>query len=248
MPHYAKFLKDILNRKKKIDEEGIVNLIATDSVVNERSLLAKMKDPGSFTIPGSIGKYEFKKALCDSGASINLMPLSVVKRLSLGELTPTTFTLQMADKSMAQPKGVLEDVLIKVGKFIFPLDFVVMKLEEDNQVPLLLGRPFLATEAALIDVQKGELTLRVGNEAVHFNLDKILTQSDVDAENCNAVDNNSPISFDLISECNLQHSINENEMNFQYLESVDYELLHSSLQSMETVVILNENSRNFKQP
>ena len=149
----------------------------------------------------------------------------------------------MADRSMAQPEGVLEDVLVKVGKFIFPVDFVVMKMEEDNQVPLLLGRPFLVTGAALIDVQKGELTLRVGNEAVHFNLDKSLTQSDVDAENYNVVDNSSPIIFDLISYCNLQHSINENEMNFQYLESVDYKLLHSSLQNMETVLSLNENSQ-----
>ena len=107
------------------------------------------------------------------------MPLSVVKRLSFGELNPTTITLQMVDKSKAKPKGVLEDVLVKVGKFIFLMDFVVMKMEEDNQVPLLLGRPFLATGAALIDVQKGELTLRVGNEAMHFNLDIILTQSDL---------------------------------------------------------------------
>ena len=106
----------------------------------------------------------------------------------MGELTPTTITLQMADRSMAQPKGVLEDVLVKVGKFIFPVDFVVMKMEEDTQVPLLLGRPFLATGAALIDVKKGELTLRVGNEAVHFNLNKSLTQSDVDEENCMAVE------------------------------------------------------------
>ena len=74
-----------------------------------------------------------------------------------------------------------------------------------------------------------------GNEAVLSNLDKILTQSDVVVENCNAVDNISPISFDLISDCNLQHSINENEKNFQYIESVDYELLHSSLQNRETV-------------
>ena len=187
MPNYAKFLKDILSRKKKIYEEGIVNLTTTCSTVIQRSLPAKMKDPGSFTIPCSIGKYEFKKALCDSGASINLMPLSVVQRLSLGELTPTTIILQMVDRSMAQPEGVLEDVLVKVGKFIFPVDFVVMKMEEDNQVPLLLGRPFLANKAALIDVQKGELTLRMGNEAMHFNLDKILTQSDIDAENCNVV-------------------------------------------------------------
>ena len=171
------------------------------------------------------------------------MPLSVVQRLSLGELTPTTIILQMADRSMAQPEGVLEDVLVKVGKFIFPMDFVVMKMEEDNQVPLLLGRPFLAAGAALIDVQKGELTLRVGNEAVHFNLNKSLTQPDVDAEICMAVENSSPISFDLIFDCNLQHSINENEMNFQYLESIDYELLQFSLQNIETVLILNENSQ-----
>ena len=118
-----------------------------------------------------------------------------------------------------------------------------MKMEENNQVPLLLGRPFLATEVALIDVQKGELTLRVGNEAVHFNLNKSLTQSDVDAENCNVVDNSSPINFDLISDCNLQNSINEHEMNFQYLDSVDYELLHSGLQNMEKVLSLNENNQ-----
>ena len=174
MPNYAKFLKEILNKKRKIAEEGIVNLTATCNAVVQHKLPAKMKDPGSFTIPCSIGKYEFKKALCDSGASINLMPLSMVQRLSLGELTPTAITLQIADKSMAQPEGVLEDVLVKVGKFIFPVDFVIMKMEEDTQVPLLLGRPFLATGAALIDVQKGELTLRVGNEVVHFNLNRSL--------------------------------------------------------------------------
>ena len=93
MPNYAKFLKEILSKKRKIAEEGIVNLTATCSAVIQQKLLATMKYPGSFTIPCSIEKYEFKKALCDSGSSINLMPLSVVQRLSLGELTPTTITL-----------------------------------------------------------------------------------------------------------------------------------------------------------
>ena len=134
MSNYAKFLKEILNKKRKIAEEGIVNLTATCSVVIQQNLPTKMKDPGSFTIPCSIGKYEFKKALCGSGASINLMPLSVVQRLSLGELTPTAITLQMADKSMTQPEGILEDVLVKVGKFIFLVDFVIMKMEEDTQI------------------------------------------------------------------------------------------------------------------
>ena len=242
MPNSVKFLKNILSKKKKITDEGVVSLTATCNAVIQKSLPAKMKDPGSFTIPCTIGKYEFKKALCDSSASINLKPLSGVQRLSLGELTPTTITLQMADRSMSQLEGVLEDVLDKVGKFIFLVDFVVMKMEEDTQVPLLLGRPFLATEVALIDVKKGELTLRVGNEAVHFNLNKSLTQSDADEENCMVVENFSSISLELNSDCNIQHFINENEMNFQYLQSVDYGLLHSSLQNTETVLNLNEKN------
>ena len=188
MPLYAKFLKEILIKKRKIAEEGIVNLTATCSAIIQQKVPAKMKDPGSFTIPCSIGKYEFKKALCDSGASINLMHLSVVQRLSLGELTPTAITLQMVDRSMAQPEGI-EDVLVKVGKFVFPLDFVVMQMEEDTQVPLLLGRPFLAIGAALIDVQKGELTLRVGDEAVQFNINRSLEHPNVGSDSCMAVRN-----------------------------------------------------------
>ena len=89
------------------------------------------------------------------------MPLSIAKKLSLGELTPTTVTLQMVDRTMAKPEGVIEDVIVKVGKFIFPVDFIILDMEEDSQVPLLLGRPFLATGAPLIDIQKGVLTLRV---------------------------------------------------------------------------------------
>ena len=106
----------------------------------------------------------------------------------------------------------------------------------------MLGRPFLETGAALIDVKKGELTLRVGNEAVHLNLNKSLTQSDADEENCIAVENFSLVSLELNSDCNIQHSINENEMNFQHIKSVDYEMLHSSLQNTEAVLNLNEKS------
>ena len=98
-----------------------------------------MQDLRSFTIPCTTGNHEFGKALCDSGANINLMPLLVVKRLSLGELTPTTMSLQMADISMAQPEGILEDVQVKVGKFIFPMDFVLIDIEEDKKIPLFLS-------------------------------------------------------------------------------------------------------------
>ena len=144
---------------------------------------------------------------------------------------------------MAQPEGVLEDVLVKVGKFIFPVDFVIMKMEEDTQVPLLLGRPFLATGATLIDVQKGQLTLRVGNETVHFNLNRSLEHPDIDAESCMDVENNSLLNVELNSDYILQHSINEIEMNFQYLESLDCEILPSNLFNKETVSSINKNSQ-----
>ena len=176
MPHYAEFMKDIMSKKRKLDEEGVVSLSATCSDVIQKSLPMKMQNPGSFTIPYTIETYEFGRALCNSGASINLMPLSVVKILSLGELTPTTMTLQMADKTMAEPEGIIEDVLIKVGKFIFLVDFIVIDMEEDKEVPLLLGRSFLAIGVALIDVKKEELTLRVGGEKVHFNMNQSLKQ------------------------------------------------------------------------
>ena len=168
------------------------------------------------------------------------MPLSIVKRLSLGELTPTTMTLKMADRTMAQLEGVLEDVLIKVGKFIFPMDFVVMDMEEDTQVPLLLRRPFLATGAALIDVKKGELTLRVGDEVVHFNLNQSLKQSDCDNAESMIIEQFIPISHELINDFKNQLLINENEMNFQYNEAYDFEYLNSSFEIRETILSMKE--------
>ena len=117
MPNYAKFMKDIIIKKRKVNEDGVVSLSASCSAIIQKNLPQKMQDPGRFTIPCTIGNYEFGRALCDYGARINLMPLFVVKTLSLGELIPITMALQMEDISIAQPEGILEDVLIKVGKF-----------------------------------------------------------------------------------------------------------------------------------
>ena len=110
------------------------------------------------------------KVLCDLGASINLMLLSVYKKLGFGEIKQTTISFQLVDWSIKYPRGIIEDVLVKVDKFIFPADFVVLDMEEYQEVPLILGRPFLATGRALIAVQKGELTLRVNKEEVMFNI------------------------------------------------------------------------------
>ena len=134
MTQYVKFMKDILRKKRKITEEEIVSLTTTCRTVIQKTLPEKMQDPGSFTIPCKIRDADMGKALCDSRASINLMPLSVAQRLSLGELTPTAITLQMENRTLAYPGGMLEDVLIKVGKFVFLVDFVVINMEEDKQV------------------------------------------------------------------------------------------------------------------
>ena len=120
----------------------------------QRKMPQKLKDPGRFTISCSIGNAVFKKVLCDLRASINLMPLPIFRKLGLGEARPTTVTLQLEDRSLKHPRGVIKDVLIKVDKFIFRVDFIVLDMEENKDVPIILGRPFLAIGRALISVQK----------------------------------------------------------------------------------------------
>ena len=170
MPSYVKFMKDILSQKRKLADFETVNLTEECSAILQRKLPQKLKDLGSFPIPCTIGNAIFERALCDLGASINLMPLSIFKRLGLGEARPTTVTLQLADRSLKHPRGIIEDVLVKVDKFIFPTDFIVLDMEEDKEIPIILGRPFLATGRAMIDVQRGELKLRVQEEEVKFNV------------------------------------------------------------------------------
>ncbi|XP_061343130.1 uncharacterized protein LOC133289247 [Gastrolobium bilobum] len=161
MPNCAKFMKDLLSKKRKLKECETMALTEECSAIIQKKLPPKLKDPGSFSIPIEIGNIEVGKALCDLGASINLMPLSMCRALGIKELKPTTVSLQLADRSIRRLDGVIEDVLVKIDKFIFPADFVVLNMEEDTEIPLLLGRPFLATARAMIDVEQGKLMLRV---------------------------------------------------------------------------------------
>ncbi|XP_073153675.1 uncharacterized protein [Henckelia pumila] len=170
MPSYAKFLKEILSNKRKLEEHAMISLTENCSALVQNKIPLKQKDPGSFSIPCVINDIQFHKALCDWDASINLMPYSVFRKLSLGEPKSTRMSLQLVDRSIKYPPGIIEDVLVKVDKFIFPVDFVVLDMEEDLDIPLILGRTFLATGKALIDVQKGELLLRVGEEKFSFDV------------------------------------------------------------------------------
>ncbi|KAG9450684.1 hypothetical protein H6P81_010649 [Aristolochia fimbriata] len=131
MPQYAKFLKEVLSGKRKIEEQGTVMLKESCSAILKNQLPTKHKDPGSFTIPCEFGNFKFNKVLCDLGASINLMPLSICRKLNLGELKETNIMLQFADRSTKKPNGLIEDVLVRIGKFIYPCDFVVLDMEHE---------------------------------------------------------------------------------------------------------------------
>ncbi|GKA29432.1 reverse transcriptase domain-containing protein [Tanacetum coccineum] len=172
MPKFALTLKALIGNKEKLSEMARTPLNEHCSAVILNKLPEKLRDPDKFLIPCDFPGMDECLALADLGASINLMPLSVWKMLSLPELTPTCMTLELADRSITQPIGIAEDVYLKVGKFKFPADFVVVDFDADPRVPLILGRSFLKTGRALIDVYEGELTLRVGKEAVTFNLDQ----------------------------------------------------------------------------
>ncbi|CAJ2677884.1 unnamed protein product [Trifolium pratense] len=171
MPSYAKFLKELLTKKRKPLDDEMVSMTEECSALIQRKLPQKKKDPGSFTIPCSIGTLTIEKALCDLGASINLMPLSMMKKIPGAVAKPTKMSLSLADRSVVHPEGILHDVLVKVAGFVFPADFVVLDIEETREwEPLLLGRPFLATSRALIDVEMGELMLRTDDQQVTFNV------------------------------------------------------------------------------
>ena len=170
MPSYVKFMKKILASKKKLEEYGTITITEECSAILQKKLPPKLQDSGSFAIPFSIGTRVSGKALCDLGASINLMSLSMFKRLKLGEPKSTTISLQPADRSYQHPRGIIENVLVKVGKFILPPDFVILDMEEDDTIPIILGRPFLTTRKAQINVQEGELKLRVQGDEITFHV------------------------------------------------------------------------------
>ena len=174
VPAYAKILKDLCTIKKGLGIEKKAFLTEQVSTIIQRKYPVKYKDPGSPTISVNIGGNCIDKSLLDLGASVNLMPYSVYKQLGLGELKPTNITLSLADRSVKIPKGIVEDVLVKIEKFYYPVDFVVLDTEpiasEPNHVPIILGRPFLATANAIINCRNGVMQLTFGNMTLELNI------------------------------------------------------------------------------
>ena len=174
VPTYAKFLKDLCTVKKGLGIDKKAFLTEQASSIIQCRTLVKYKDPRTPTISVNIGGTCMDKALLDLGASVNLLPYSVYKQLGLGELKPTNITLSLADRSVKIPKGIVEDVLVKIDKFYYPVDFVVLDTEpmakSTHQVPIILGRPFLATSNAIINYRNGVMQLTFGNMTLEFNI------------------------------------------------------------------------------
>ncbi|GJU25577.1 reverse transcriptase domain-containing protein [Tanacetum coccineum] len=188
MPRFAPTIKSLLMNKEKLLELAKIPLNENCSAMLLKKLPEKLGDPGKFLIPCNFPRIEVCHALADLGASINLMPLSIWKKLSLPELTPTRMNLDLADRSITYPKGLAEDVFVRVGKFHFPTDFVVVDFEADPRVPLILRRSFLRTGRALIAVYREEITLRVDSKAVTFNLDQTTRYSSTNDKSVNRID------------------------------------------------------------
>nr|GEV87794.1 reverse transcriptase domain-containing protein [Tanacetum cinerariifolium] len=172
MPKFASTIKSLLTNKDKLFELAKIPLNENCSAMLLKKLPEKLGDPGKFLIPCDLSGMDVCHALANLDASINLMPLSIWKKLSLPEHTPTRMALDLADRSITRPKGVAEDVFVKVGKFHLPTDFVVVDFKADPRVPLILGRSFLRIGHALIDVFGEYITLQVNDEAVTFNLNQ----------------------------------------------------------------------------
>ncbi|GJW44497.1 reverse transcriptase domain-containing protein [Tanacetum coccineum] len=188
MPKFASMFKSLLNNKEKLFELANTPMNENCLAVILKKLPEKLGDPGKFLIPCDFLELVDCLALADLGASINLMPLSIWEKLSLPELTPTQMILELADRSTTRPARIAEDVFVKVGKFHFPADFIVVDYIVDPRVPLILGRPFLRTARALIDVYGEELTLRVDDEAITFKVGQTLRYSYNNSESVNRID------------------------------------------------------------
>ncbi|CAN6685995.1 unnamed protein product [Malus baccata var. baccata] len=173
IPKYAKCLKKLCTAKKRAREKEVVHVSENVSAILQRKLPPKCKDPRSFTIPCVIGNTRFKSAMLDLGASINVMPYSVYASMNLGALKHDGVIIQLANRSNAYPKGVLEDVLVQVDHLVFPVDFYVLEMDESDHapsLPILLGRPFMKTAQTKIDVAKGLVTMAFGGDMISFKI------------------------------------------------------------------------------
>ncbi|GKB66047.1 reverse transcriptase domain-containing protein [Tanacetum coccineum] len=223
MPNYRNFLKELVNNKHKIKQIFAAFLSDESSAMIQNKVPSKLGDPKSFRIPCNFNKTFSSNALADLGASINLMPYSLYAKLSLETFKPTKMSVRLADRSFQYPVGLAENMLVEVGKFTFPANFIILEMEEDGKVPLILGRPFLHTTDAVIRVKQKQLNLRVGTERMIFNIDFAMKHSYSNDDTCFSIDEILEEDFDALLDegSKILHSIEGTLLEDEILAEFD---------------------------
>ncbi|CAM8999789.1 unnamed protein product [Rhodiola kirilowii] len=234
IPRYAKFLKELcINRRRNAgnDQELISRNV---SAVMQRKVPPKCGDPGTYTIPCKIGNIRIDNCMLDLGASINVLPFSIYSCLKIGPLKPTGLTIQLADRSCKQPEGKIEDVLVQVGKLVFPADFYVLKMENGgstNHAPILLGRPFLKTAKMKIDCGSGMLSIEVEGEVFSFDIFRAMKHP-MDFEEVHALDALDDLVQEIQSQPRvdpLEAILNRAESSYEFTEDLHEMVAHLTI-------------------
>ncbi|WZZ68238.1 hypothetical protein YC2023_079608 [Brassica napus] len=209
VPQYSKFLKDAVEQKKK-EMEGMVILTHECSAIIQRMTVPrKLEDPGSFTLPCAIGPLTFEKCLCDLGASVSLMPLSIAKKLGFTQYKKCKISLVLADRSVKLPIGILEDLPVKIGNCEVPTDFVVLEMDEEPRDPLIFGRPFLATAGAMVNVRDGTIDLHLGKDHIlHFDIKEMMKKPTTQGE-IFYIDEMDALADDFLEELAIEDSLQQ---------------------------------------
>ncbi|GKD27324.1 DNA-directed DNA polymerase, partial [Tanacetum coccineum] len=213
------------------------------SAILLNKLPSKEKDPGSFTIPCDIGQLHINNALADLGASISLMSYTMYEKLGLGEPKATRMSLELADRSIQDPRGIIKNVLIKVDKFVLQIDFVILDKPEDSRVPIILERPFLATARAMIDVFNKKITLRVGDDEVIFDVDQSIKRPPTEDDECYGVDD-----LDDTINAEVQDLLANEEPESFLSRGLEKSIDHSDLEGCEPVECKTDNDSDSDKP
>ncbi|KAL7585102.1 uncharacterized protein LOC111888173 [Lactuca sativa] len=212
----------------------------------------KKGDPGSLTLPCQFGNLAIIHALADSGASVNLMPYSFFKKLDLPEPGPIRMAIHLANKTVTFPRGICKDILVKVDKFVCPADFIILDMEADPQVPIILGRPFLNTASAIVDMRDSKLTLRVGEDSVTFGVDQAMKYSRNSDDTTFSIDMLDELLEECITEDSIKFTAEDEEFDPEkdlmeierLLEEADYEELVKNTDSSTRRVPLKKRQKS----
>ncbi|CAM8948156.1 unnamed protein product [Rhodiola kirilowii] len=234
IPRYAKFLKELCTNRRRSTRNDQELMSRNVSAVIQRKVPPKCGDPGTYTIPCTIGNIRIENCMLDLGASINVLPFSIYSCLKIGPLKPTGLTIQLADRSCKQPGGKIEDVLVQVGKLVFPADFYVLKMENGgptDHAPILLGRPFLKTSKMKIDCGSGMLSMEVEGEVFSFDIFRAMKHP-MEFEEVHALDALDDLIQEVQSEPRadpLEAILNGAESSYELIEGLQETLAHLTI-------------------